>query len=155
MICALIQDNIVVDCPVTLDESQVQEYAGRYQSVFAIDGLDPIPKVGWHYVDGKLLDPDSVGNGGKVLLTRFAFFNRFSPAERAALEGFMDVGPSPYKYAARDFKTALIISSYIDRSWQPTTDGMNFLVSISILTEARKNEILNTPAKPTEIYRGS
>lgn len=50
MLCALIQDDIVVECPIELNESEIQNYAGRYQSVFAIENLDPIPKVGWHKV---------------------------------------------------------------------------------------------------------
>lgn len=154
MICALIQDNIVVDCPVTLDESQVQEYASRFQCVFQIDGLDPIPKNGWHYIEGKLLDPDGVGNGGIALMTRFAFRNRFTINEKAALNGFIRKGPEPYCYIAEAMRDDLLSAQHIDRSLQSMKDGMDFLVQINVITQARKNEILNNPAKPEEIYRG-
>jgi len=107
MICALVQNDIVVDCPVELTDEQIQDYAGRFQAVVSIEGLDPSPKKGWHYVNGSMIDPDNVGSGGVALITNFAFYNRFTPTERATFEGFMDAGPPPYKYVARDFKTSI------------------------------------------------
>lgn len=155
MLCALIQDNVVVD-KKELDEAGIQDAAGKFQLVIVIDGLDPIPKIGWQVINGELVDPDGVGNDGKVLLTKFAFFSRLTVAERIAIQTFADVGPAPYKYIMRDFQLALILTSHVDRSWGFVIDALNLLTApgIAVLTTARKNEILNAPAKPTEIYRG-
>jgi len=154
MKCAIVQNNIVIQVPIELDEQGVQEYASRYQVVIDVESLDPVPKVGWHYVNGQLIDPYSIAYNGAALLTRFAFFSRFTSSEMINLEGFMDAGPIPYRYVARYFKTSLLITTYVDRSWAFVQGGMDFLVQIGILTAARKEEIMKSPAKVSEIYRG-
>jgi hypothetical protein len=154
MICALIQDDIVVECPIDLNDIDIQEYAKRYQSVFSIENLDPIPKVGWHKIGNKLLDPDMSGNGGVIYITREGFISRFTDAELVALEVFMDVGPSPYKYYVRALDKRLTRTTYVDRSRSSVIAGMQLLVTLAILTSARRDEIMNAPAKLEEIYRG-
>ena len=154
MICALIQDDIVVVCPVDLNDDQIQEYSGRYQRVVSIDGADPIPKNGWHYIAGKLIDPDMVGNGGLVFLTREGFISRFTDAELVGLEVFMDIGHPTYKYYVRALNTRLTRTTYVDRSRASVIAGVGLLVTLGILTLARRNEIMNASAKPEEIYRG-
>lgn len=153
MLCVVIKDQIVIEGPLDFTEDQIQDKA-QINTVISVEGFDPIPKIGWHYVGGKLIDPYLVGNSGVALLSRFAFFNRFTVEEWAALEGFMDVGPSPYKYIARAFKTALMITTYVDRALPTVKDGLGFFVQLGILSSSRRDEILNTPAKASEIFRG-
>ena len=154
MKCVIINNSIVTIGPIELSESEIQEYGYKNDLVYCVENIDPVPNLGWHYINGILVDPDNVGNSGVVLLTQFAFFNRFTITEMANFEGFMDAGPTPYKYMARGFKTALMIASYIDRSWQSTKSGMYFLVQVGVLSQTRHDEIMNTPAQPNEIYRG-
>lgn len=153
MKCALIINQVVHEI-ADLDENGIHEAWKRADLVIAIEGLDPLPAVGWHYVNNVFSDPDALGNGGVALLTKFAFFNRFTIDEVTALEGFMDAGPSPYKYTARALKTSLMVATYIDRSWPEVISGLDFLVMMQVLTQARRDEIMNQPAQSDEIYRG-
>lgn len=150
---ALVKDAIVFD-KKDLTESEVQEYA-RTCNLVCIDGLDPVPNIGWHMVGDALVDPDLVGNAGVVFLSKEGFSSRFTDYELMKLEEFMDVGAAPYKYYVRALDKRVTRTTYIDRSRQSVINGLGLLVTLGILTPSRRDVIMNSPAKAEEIYRGT
>lgn len=150
---AILNNGVVTDIK-DLSELEVQEYSTRF-AVYCIEGIDPTPNIGWHLVNEILIDPDLVGNSGLVFLTKEGFASRFTDYELMKLEEYMDVGPAPYKYYVRAMDKRMTRTTYIDRSRTSVIAGMGLLVSLGILTSARRDTIMNTPAKAEEIYRGT
>ena len=87
----------------------------------------------------------SDGNGGvkevkvescdPVTCSSYEFLQRFTQAERITIESSSDV-------YVKDFSSLLKAAQEIDFDDSNTHAGMAYLVSLGLLTEERKNEIL-------------
>ncbi len=101
-------------------------------------GYDPLPKTGWVYdaVADTFSAPESADKT-ITQLTVLEFRNRFTFAEKVALKSSSDVG-------VQVFIDDLSVATYVDLTDENLITGMDYLVSLEIITEARKAEILAT-----------
>ena len=82
-------------------------------------------------------------------ITRLAFRNRFTFAEKVALETAAESNAT-LRVMMKDQESA----TCIDLGRQDTIDGVNALVGLTLLTEERATEILTTPVQEIEAYNG-
>ena len=85
----------------------------------------------------------------KTQITRLAFRQRFTLAEKVAIETAAETDATT-RVMLKDQEAA----SYIDLNRQDTINGINYLVSEGHLTAARGEEILTTPVQPHELPNG-
>lgn len=104
-----------------------------------------------------------VENGGVILesywaepsavqqtkITKLAFRNRFTFAEKVAIETAAETDPA-VRVLLKDQEAA----TFIDLSRQDTLDGVQLLVTKSLLTAERASEITSATIQPEETYRG-
>lgn len=150
MLCALIQDNIVIDQQELPDELAIQELLKTHQFVNIIDGLDPVPQVGWTFDGQKYIDPHGIAKP-KRFITKEKFLSRFTDDEICNIEDFSKTA-SPYAKAIRASLKRQEQAKYIDLDYQRTIDGIGALVALTLLTPQRANAILNTPLTEDEKY---
>jgi len=144
MLCALVQDSVVVDIQ-TLDDAGYQSAAKQYQIVLDIDGISPPPQIGWLFDGSKL-----VSNGNEVWhITRLKFRQRFTNAE---LLGIFQAASTNYMIQA--LLDNQRISLYTDLLDPALIGGIEYLVSLGLLTQARATQILTTPPSESEVYTG-
>jgi hypothetical protein len=107
------------------------------------------------YYDGPsdLEDWDGTGLPEKTIVqppvTPLAFLRRFTREERVSIRGTVKKDPM-----VEDFLSIIENGQYVDLSDEDTMAGLGYLVSISVLTPARQEEILQTPVKESETYKG-
>lgn len=82
-------------------------------------------------------------------ITKLAFRNRFTFAEKVAIETAAETDPA-VRVLLKDQEAA----TFIDLSRRDTQDGVQLLASKTLLTPERAEEILGAPIQPDEIYRG-
>lgn len=82
-------------------------------------------------------------------LTKLAFRNRFTFAEKVAIETSAQTDPV-VRVLLKDQEAA----TFIDLSRQDTLDGVQMLVTKSLLTAERASEITSATIQPEETYRG-
>ena len=82
-------------------------------------------------------------------LTKLAFRNRFTFAEKVAIETAAETDPV-VRVLLKDQEAA----TFIDLSRQDTQDGVQLLASKALLTSERAEAILGAPIQPEETYRG-
>ena len=144
MICALVQDNVVVDIQ-TLDDIGYAQAAANYQIVIDIDGISPPPQIGWIF-NGSTL----VSNGSNVWhITKLKFRQRFTNAE---LMGIFQAASSNYMIQA--LLDNQRVSDFTDLNDPTLMAGMEYLYSLGLLTQARVTQIMTTPPAANEVYTG-
>ena len=79
-------------------------------------------------------------------ITRLAFRNRFTFAEKVAIE----------TAAQSDVEVKVLLddqnsASFVDLARADAAAGLDLLVSKNLITLARRNEILNNPVQPEEL----
>lgn len=82
-------------------------------------------------------------------ITKLAFRNRFTFAEKVAIETAAETDPV-VRVLLKDQEAA----TFIDLSRQDTLDGVQLLASKALLTPERAEAILGTTIQPEETYRG-
>lgn len=91
----------------------------------------------------------SVAQAESVKITKLAFRNRFTFAEKVAVETAAESDPV-VRVLLKDQEAA----TFIDLSRQDTIDGVQLLVSKSLLTQVRADEILSLTIANSEQYGG-
>lgn len=124
MIYEILDDNGNVVNTIIADEWFVEEnYSGHYKLV----GPEPPPPPTW-------------------VITKVALRFRFTDAEYTAILAAAKTDVEVQMW----YDTFNMVSSF-DLQNQRTIDGINNLVSKNLLTQARADTILKTPAQPQEI----
>jgi hypothetical protein len=144
MVCALVQDYAVVAIQ-TIDPSQYASLSSQYQAVIDITDMLPQPQVGWTFNGSSL-----VSNGvNPTTITKLAMRERFTLAEMAAI-----LAASVSNFTLQAILQNQQIATFIDLARPDTIAGINYLVSLGLITPARATQILTTPPSATEIYQG-
>ena len=105
------------------------------------------PDQGWampDYVEPAPYVPPASDYGTRV--TRLAFRNRFTGAEKVALYT-VAVSSIPIKIYLDDLAAA----TFVDLSWADTIASVGALVSAGLLTSGRATAILTDPVTPEEV----
>ena len=125
-------------------------YPGPDEYIDAPADFDVTRLDEYRYEDGALaLAPDT-------RITRLAFRNRFTSAEKMALEmAALDDPKAPMAQrqqaaAIRVHLADVAASTFIDLAAQDTRDGVQALEAGGLLTEERALEILDAPVQPHE-----
>ena len=109
-----------------------------------VTDTSPKPGPGWLY-DGSVFskppDPD-LG----TIITRFAFRQRFTFAERVAIRSAADSDTEVMVWL-EDLQTA----SFIDLTRTEAQQGAQMLESKGLITSGRASEVLNDPVQPQEV----
>ena len=126
------------------------EYTGPDEYIDAPADFDVTRLGEYRYEDGALvLAPDT-------RITRLAFRNRFTGAEKMALEmAALDDPTAPMAQrqqaaAIRVHLADVAVSTFIDLAAQDTRAGVLALEAGGLLTEGRVLEILDAPVQPHE-----
>ena len=126
------------------------EYTGPDEYIDASADFDVTRMAEYRYDDGVLsLQPDTK-------ITRLAFRNRFTAAEKVALEMASLDNPAgtmeqrQQAAAIRVYLADVATSTFIDLAAQDTRAGVLALEAGGLLTEGRVLEILDAPVQPHE-----
>ena len=82
-------------------------------------------------------------------ITRLAFLSRFTTEELVSID-LAGVGETVISASVRTFMLKVNSASYIDLSREDTKEGVLNLVGLSLLTDVRAGDILNTPIEEVE-----
>lgn len=143
---AIIQNQKVVSILSFSTEESVQTIAKTYEQVVNIEGMDPMPSVGWNYSNG-IFFPDEI-TGKKI--TRLAFRNRFTSQEKLNLYGALS---TPQGIMLKIYLDDLALASYVDLERADTIAGVQLLEQIGILGTGRAEIILNTSISDVEKFK--
>lgn len=110
--------------------------------------------IGWTWTGTELVPPvqeevPPVEPPPTTIITKLAFRNRFTQAEKAAL---YTVATS--NVLIRIYLDDLAAATFIDLSRQDTIDGVMALEAAGLLAAGRANIILTTPVQELEKYKG-
>ena len=122
------------------------------QTVIDITNVNPQPGIGWVFNGSTINPPNGTAGQPSMIVTRLAFRNRFSMAEKVAL---YTAAASPQGLPIKIYLDDLASATFIDLTRPDTIYGLNVLASIGILTPARVTEILTKLPLPQEIYKES
>lgn len=125
MIYEILDDNGNVINTINADQTFVDEnYPGHYREVPKVE-LPPIPT--W-------------------VITKLAMISRFTNAEYVGI-----LSAQKTDVTVQAWYDAFYAATNVNLKDQRCIDGVNFLVSKNLLTQARADEILTTPAAPGEM----
>lgn len=126
MIYEILDDTGAVINRIVADEAFVQsEYPGKYRLVGPDSSAIPIQT--W-------------------IITKVAMISRFTPQEYVGI-----ISATKTDVEVQAWYDLFQAATTIDLQDQRTIAGINSLVGKNLLTQARADEILNTPAQPNEI----
>jgi hypothetical protein len=149
MQCALLKDGVVFSIVTASTEEEVQSLASKHESVIGLDGLDPMPEIGWK-LEGNVLVP---GPGQSAVpsmkLTKLAFRNRLTTQELLTLYGMLNENTM-----LRIIQDNLNVATYVDLTRPDTQAAVGYLMQLGILTVPRMQAILGTPPTEIEKYKG-
>lgn len=149
---ALVQDNKVVGIRLLEDENEIQRFMKIFSIVVDCTPYDPQPDIGWEWNGNSLVDPSGLLVPTQKL-TRLAFRNRFTQAERATLYG-LAAQNNATGYAFRDYLDSVNAATFIDLSRADTKASLNLLATMGIISAQRAQDILNNPILDHEKYKG-
>lgn len=144
MLCALIQNNLVVDVK-DLSASQIESVGSFYEAIVNVAGVSPAPQVGWTY-DGVSLSPP----GWRI--TKLGIRQRFTMTELINITKASNPTDSTYQPVVQVLMGNLSVATFVDLKRPDTIGGFNLLVTMGLLTQARCTAILTTPPGPSEVY---
>ena len=148
---ALINDGLVVNI-IEADAAFVTTLSG-YQAVVAHDAA----QIGWTWDGTQLHAPPPAPAAPSLQITRLAFRNRFTLAEKAALEfAALD---DPAATMAQRQQSALLramladqaAAKYIDLGDPGTVAGVQLLEQSGLIDPGRAATILTSPVQPEEL----
>lgn len=126
------------------------DYTGPDEYITAPEDFDAERMSEYRVIDGVLTLVPS------TRITRLAFRNRFTPAEKAALEMAALDDPTadmPARMQAatlRAYLADVAAATFIDLDRADTRAGVESLEAAGLLAEGRAAEILDTPVQPDE-----
>lgn len=142
---AIINDNIV-GTVIDADKNTT-----ILSNMIRIDNLDPQPGIGWSYENGvftaappPLPPPPPPPPPPQTVFTKYQFRSRFTLAELVATDNFAtsstltDVQKATLNTITKNFDAA----DSIDITNSATIQGVEYLVTVGILTQDRATEIL-------------
>ena len=112
----------VINTIVASEEYVIENYPGHYREV-----ADPPPVYTW-------------------IITKLSMISRFTNAEYVGI-----LSAKKTDVTVEAWYDAFYAASQVNLKDQRCIDGVNFLVSKNLLTQARANQILTTPAAQNEI----
>ena len=151
MLCALVQNNIVVDIQTIPDDGGASYalIASEYQAAIDITSMVPQPQIGWQFTGNSLVTNGVV----QMVITRLAFRERFTTSELISIVAGIAAGGTT-GYILEVLRENIQTATFIDLSRSDTQAGVQELVALGLLTQARATAILTTPPTATEIYKG-
>ena len=149
---ALIVDDKVWDIKHVSLESDLPSDLRQYQAVIEVTEAYPEVQIGWKFSGTSIINPDPDA-AGSMAMSRLKFLERFTDAELGAIEAFASQS-NPYAYALRAAIRKQQVAEFIDISLSQTILGVSSLVALGLLTAERASQILNTPLKEDEKYKG-
>ncbi len=140
---ALIQD-FEVKYVIDIDESEIDNYARRFQAVFDLAGFDPLPAVGAKF-DGKTITnpPPQTKR-----ITKLAMRQRFTIPELIAILTASKTDPMVEVLLGN-----MQVATFIDLARTDTVQGIGYLAQQGLITPQRMGEILNNPIQAIEQYK--
>lgn len=149
MILALVLDGVVDSLAAANDEDDAHMLADHWQAVVDITDMNPRPAVGWVLIGNKLFPPAGPATPS-IKISRLAFRNRFTSAEKVAL-----YTAATSVAQIRVWLDDLAASTYVDLNRADTIASVNGLVAAGLLTAPRAIAILTDPVTSLEIYLGT
>ena len=140
---ALIQD-FEIKYIIDIDESEIDNYARRYQAVFDLAGFDPLPTVGAKF-DGKTI-VDLPTQTKRI--TKLAMRQRFTIPELIAILTASKTDPMVEVLLGN-----MQVATFIDLARTDTVQGIGYLAQQGLITPQRMGEILNNPIQAIEQYK--
>jgi hypothetical protein len=101
---------------------------------------------GWSY---GTYQPDAVEPVADMRITKLAFKQRFTQAERIAIREAAQTVPEVY-----DFEDLVNSASFIDLARADTIAAVHYIEAGGLIAEGRAVEILSPPVTEIEQYRG-
>jgi hypothetical protein len=154
MIVAVVNNGVVTQIVTIPDGDQTGIYAqlaSSCQIAVDITAAYPQPQVGWIFTGSALAPgPNSVQS---MQITKLAFRERFTTPE---LMGILSAasGTSNTALELQIMMQNQSLATYVDLSRSDTQAGVEFLVSLGLLTQPRATAILTTQPTASEIYQG-
>ena len=114
-----------------------------------IDDVVPQPATRWIYKDGQFSMPPAPPEPQPVErwdISKVAMISRFTPQEYVGI-----VGATKTDVEVQAWYDLFQAANRVDLKDQRTVAGINSLVGKNLLTQARADTILTTPAQPNEI----
>lgn len=144
MLCAVINENNVVNAVMELQEYQIQELSKIFPLVIDVTNMNPTPKVGWVFSGNTIVNPNPYKRVSKL-----AFRQRFTVPELIGIINAMNSNP-----VVRVLQDNMNVATYVDLDRSDTIAGVQYLYSQGLLTLERMNAILTNPIQENEEYRG-
>jgi hypothetical protein len=114
-----------------------------------VDNVVPQPSAGWLYENGVFSPPPKPPTPPVIdtwVISKVAMISRFTPQEYVGI-----VGATKTDVEVQAWYDLFQAASRVDLKDQRTVSGINSLVGKNLLTQARADTILTTPAQPNEI----
>lgn len=158
---ALIKNNTVENI-AEADAEWAQAVSADWQYVVDLTGITPQPGIGWGFNGTDFTEPAPTPPGPippvviNWKITRFAFRNRFTSAEKVAVEMACLDNPSETQEQRqqsamlRSMQKDVEAATYIDLKNQDTRNGVQAMETAGLLTAGRATQILDTPPTPSE-----
>lgn len=146
MLCALIKESKVIDVK-DLSEDEIQSLRD-YEMILDVTNISPTPQSGWIW-DGATVKPENGQSYNSIKITKLAFRNRFTMAEKVTMQVALAQSPALQAWF-EDFKVA----TFVDLARPDTQAGVYFLEQSQLIGVGRAAIILNTPPTEIEKYRG-
>jgi hypothetical protein len=150
MLCAIVNNNVVEQVRDVTQEEFDQGIANKHQAVISVEGLYPVPLVGWLLSNNVLVSPNV-----SYKISNLAFMNRLTSTEYNAILEYIDDHSKPYHYYVQQLMNKLNAAKYIDLGRSDTISGANLIANLGIITHERCNEILTTVPTYIELYKGN
>ena len=151
MILAVVNNN-AVSAIISIPDggSTSMPYPQAYQVAVDVTNMNPMPHIGWTLTsDGRLVDPNPVDSS--MWITKLAMLQRFTVPERLALLNY--IGANPVSVPAILLQN-IMATTYVDLRRTDTISGIDYLITLNLLTSDRANQILTTPPTNYELYKG-
>lgn len=145
MICALVQNNVVVSVSTIPDDggASYAQIAQGYQAAIDVTGVSPPPQVGWIFNGSSL-----VSNGvNSTVITKLAMRERFTITELTYI-----MAAAATNFTLQAMLGNQQVATFIDLSRSDTIAGVGYLVSLGLITSDRATTILTTPPTAAEVY---
>lgn len=113
-----------------------------------VDNIVPQPARGWLYKNGQFSlppDPPAPPVFDSWIISKVAMISRFTPQEYVGI-----VGATKTDVEVQAWYDLFQAASKVDLQDERTVAGINSLVGKNLLTQARADTILTTPAQPNE-----
>lgn len=139
---AVITNNAVTTCFVGDDAFATAAYPGSVR----IDNLNPVPGIGWAYLNGTFTAPAQTAPAttSSPIFRRTDFLRLLTDAEIQTILNYSSSTTltAPQKLAVSEFVEYFRDADMVDVTSPTTVSGINLLAALGLLTSARAAAIL-------------